>query len=883
MDATRWERVQRLFHEALDRPESERGEFLRSEAAGDETVIDDVLSLLEEDGRGDSLLDRGAADVAHRLFEGRTPMLRAIGPYRTIRHLGQGGMGIVYLAVRDDHRRRVAIKVLRDAALSPDRRRLFQREQQVLAQLDHQSVARLYDADVLPDGTPYFVMEYVDGVPLTAYCESRQLSIRQRLRLFQEVCEAVQYAHRQAVVHRDLKPSNILVTDRGGEGKPTVKLLDFGIAKQIESLDAESSGPNTVIRPMTPAYAAPEQLRGGVVGVYTDVYALGVILYELLTGAHPFDLRGLTPGQVEGIILEHEPPPPSVVHAMGRAEGRAARAAPQATVWSDLDVLCMSAMHKDPQRRYPTVEALLRDLRHFFAGEPLDAQPDSFGYRGRKFVARNLRPLALAATGLTLIVGLTAYYTTTLAAARDAALLEASRAERIQRFMTGLFDGGGGPAGPADSLRVLTLLERGMQDANLLDGEPEVQTELYHTLGTLFRQLGDFDRADTLLVAALEGRRAIFGPQHPEVARSLVALGLLRMDQAELDEAELLVREALEVTGNTVVPQHPALIESITALGKVLGSRGDFQGAITVLEEAVRARTRAGPAGIELSESLGELANAHFYAGNYVVSDSLNTLLLAMDRRIFGMRHPSVANALTNLAASRFQLGFIEDAERLNRQALEIKLGYFGDDHPETAASMTALAQSLTYLDRYDEAMELLRPALAIRERVFGPNHPRVANVVNEVGTVSLLRWDLDEAEASFQRMLDIYHDAYGEDHYLIGIAHSNLASVYSRGGDAVRAEEALRSAIDLFARTLSEEHVNTAVGRIKLGQTLMTQERYREAEAELRTGHDVLAGEVSPSGYWLTTAREELAVVYAALGDTSRAEEFAELVTPAE
>src|SRR5580700_1740770 len=345
MDSARWERIQILFHEAADLAEPEQRSFLKS-ACSDDGLIADVLALLEEDARGTSLLDRDLAHVAHDVLDEAAPvslLFKEFGPYRIKEALGEGGMGVVYLAERIDLGSLVAIKLLRDAWLSPARRERFTSEQRTLAQLNHPSIARLYDADTLDDGTPWFVMEYVEGVPLTDYSSQHACSIEERLQLFRAVCEAVQYAHQHAVIHRDLKPSNILVKPDG-----TIRLLDFGIAKQLESLEAPAGRDQTLtgLRLMTPAYAAPEQVRGERVGIQTDVYSLGVILYELLTGGPPFDLSKLTPGEAEAVIVGQDPEKPSTIAPRSvetnpgiLSVGKSARA--------DLDVLCLSAMHKD--------------------------------------------------------------------------------------------------------------------------------------------------------------------------------------------------------------------------------------------------------------------------------------------------------------------------------------------------------------------------------------------------------------------------------------------------------------------------------------------------------------------------------------------------------
>jgi predicted Ser/Thr protein kinase len=472
MDSVRWERIQTLFHEAAERPADERVAFLAKACGGDDLLAAEVLAMLDEDARGASLLDHEVGEIAGRIAGGEDvpAALRQIGAYRVLKVLGEGGMGVVYLAQREDLGSLAAIKILRDAWMSPARRARFESERRTLAQLNHPSIARLYDADTLRDGTPFFVMEYVEGVPLTEYCRAQGCGVREKLRLFRAVCEAVHYAHRHAIIHRDLKPSNILVKPDG-----SVRLLDFGIAKQMDP----AGGPMNVehtrsgLRMMTPAYAAPEQIRGQSVGIHTDVYSLGVILYELLAGRLPFDPAELTAGEMETLIVEG--------------------AAQQPSAGADLDVLCLTAMHRDAERRYGSVEALIRDVDHYLEGEPLDSRPDTVGYRLGKFVGRNRRAVMAAAAVLVLVAALVIVFTVRLAGARNAALAQTARTQRIQRFMLNLFDGGDKAAGPAQDLRVVTLIDHGVQEARSLNAEPAVQADLYETLGGVshFEQAGE--------------------------------------------------------------------------------------------------------------------------------------------------------------------------------------------------------------------------------------------------------------------------------------------------------------------------------------------------------------------------------------------------------
>jgi serine/threonine-protein kinase len=807
------------------------------------------------------VLDRGVPEA-----------LRAMrfGPYRIVRVLGEGGMGVVYLAEREDLASVAALKILRDAWLSPARRERFAIEQRTLAQLNHPSIAHLYDANSLPDGTPWFVMEYVEGVPLTDYCRAHGSSIAERLRLFRAVCEAVLHAHSHAIIHRDLKPSNILVKEDGA-----VKLLDFGIAKHLETLDSPADQTRTGLRLMTPAYAAPEQIRGDRVGLHTDVYSLGIILYELLTGRLPFDLSHRTPGEAGLVIAEYEPVKPSAVARTTAKQSGAPAEQTSRVSWADLDVLCLTAMHKDAERRYRTVEALIRDVDHYGGGEPLDARPDSLSYRLGKFVRRNTRAVTAAALALAALVSIVVFYTVRVATARTAAVQEAARAQRIQGFMLHLFQGGDEEAGPAESLRVVTLVERGVQEASSLGGEPRVQAELLATLGGIYQQLGELDRADSLLSSALDRRTVLLGATHPDVAESDVALGLLRADQARFDDAERLVRRGLTNSRTGLPADHPVVAKATAALGHVLVERGAYDSAVSVLEEAVRIYSVPGDVTPALSNSLYELANTHFYLGHWAIADSLTRQVLAMSRTLHGDKHPSVAEDLINLGAIQFEAGHYAEAERYYREALAINSGWYGQDSYLTASTLTMLGRALVRADKVDEAIGTLQQSLAIQERVFGPVHPRVASAVNELGTVALQRDKLDDAEAAFRRMADIYAKVYPGGHYLTGTALSNLASVYMARKAPAKAEPLYRQAIVIYSTAQSPEHLNTGIARIKLGRSLLRQRRFAEASVESYAGYEIVSKQSDPAVSFLKNARKDLVAAYDSLGEPGKAARF--------
>lgn len=860
-----WERLQAAFDEIIDAPFNERDEMVRAAAAGDVDFERELRELLTADAVRLPLLDRSNAEWASALLadapwpDGELPQF---GPYRLQQLLGEGGMGVVYLGERVDVQRQVAVKLLRDAWLSPARRARFSTEQRALAQLDHPNIARLYDAGTLANGTPWFVMEYVEGMPLHRYCESNRCTVAQRLQLFRAVCSAVQHAHDQAIIHRDLKPSNILVTADG-----TVKLLDFGIAKQLGDKQPESDRTHTGLRMMTPAYAAPEQVRGDRVGVFTDVYSLGVVLYELLAERLPLDLSSRTPGQADAMILDTEPEP---VSRAAREQGAGGATSLRRGEWNDLDVLCTTAMHKDPARRYRSVDALLRDVDHFVAREPLEAHPDALPYRVSRFLRRRWRETALGAALLLVATGAAVTYTVRVGRARDAAVREAERRTRLQEFMLALFTGGD-EAGPADSLRVVTLVDRGVQEARMLDGDAAGQADLYATLGSVYQKLGRFERADTMLQAALAAHARAGNRDSLTRAALLLTLGDLRIDQALYRSADTALTQAsaLVASRGTSLDDHAALLQSriLGTVGRRQEEQGLYDSATVTLQQAVARFPSSAPDPSERASLLGELANVHFYAGRYAESDSLNRLVLTVQLARSGERHPAVAEAYINLGATEFERGRFREAERWYRKAIDIDSAFYGAAHFRTAAHLSMLGRALVPQERYDEATSVLKRALAIQQATFGRDHPRVASVLNELGNVALKHKAFDSADAYFTRMAKVYGTANGDAHFTVAVALSNRATVFNEQQQYARAEAIYRDVVRRFTNAQGAAHMNTGIARIKLGRSLLRQKRWAAGAAESEAGYAIVARQAEPGVSFLQAARKDIAEALLALG----------------
>lgn len=867
MDPARWEEVQALFHHTVGLPPAAGDALLDATARNDPDLAAQVRRMLAADAGDGSLLDRPLGHVAHELLA--TPAADvpvpgiAFGPYRLVRLLGEGGVGVVYLAERSDLGSRAAIKVLRDAWLAPSRRERFAIEQRVLARLNHPGIARLYDAGSLPDGTPWIAMEYVDGVTFSEYCAKHGCSLAERLRLFREVCEAVQYAHRELVIHRDLKPSNLLVTAEG-----RVKLLDFGIAKQLESLDPalDATRTGSGLRPMTAAYAAPEQIRGEPVGTYTDVHALGLLLYEFAVDRPAFNVTHSTPAEAATIVASTLVPRPSLATATTRA--------PRG-LWADVDVLCLTAAHKAPERRYQTVDALIRDVDHALRGEPLDARPDSRGYRFSKFLRRHARAVTAAAIAAAALVGVVTAYTIRLAEARDTAVAEAARTDRIRGFMQTVFRGGDEMVGPADSLKVVTVIDRGLRETPRLRADPAVHAEVLSDLAQVYLQLGRIARADSLVRVALAERRAHLGPTHPGVVSSLAALAQVQVEAGRLDEAERAARDAWATSQAHLVPTHRAAMQATLVLGQVLNMRAKPDSAVLLLQEAVRRQRTARTSEVDLSEALNALAMAQHNRGELDAADSINLEVLAMSRRLYGDAHPAVAYDLMNLGAARAARGDYAKAEQYYRAGVRIFAGWFGAGDYRTARAESQLAQALINLGQRDEARVLLRRVLASQERIYGPVSRLAALARNRIGLLALKEGDVAMAEQEHGRALAIYRQIYRSDHWDIASTLGNLANTAAQEGEQAQAEAYMREALAMSLRIRPADHPDVGIERVKLGRILTRQKRWAEAEAELRAGYAIVAQKSSPSSPWIKSAREDLVRVYQALGRPDEANRY--------
>ncbi len=565
MNTDRWEEVERLFDQAVALPPLERAAFLDEACGNDDALRSEVEALLAADEGADAFVDDMGEQVVGpalaRALDERDPLLGSIvGPYKIEERVGVGGMGTVYRASRADgaFEQTVALKVVR-VDLRPDLRARFLAERQILARLDHPAIARLHDGGLTQDGRPWLAMDYVDGLPITQYADEHRLSINERLELFRRICRAVAYAHQNLVVHRDLKPSNILVTASGD-----VKLLDFGIARLMdegaEGVTVAGSGP------MTPEYAAPEQVRGTGITVATDVYALGILLYELLTGRRPYRMSSRIRHEVERVILEEEPTRPST--AVERPPSREERAPETADTLSrargvdppalrrrlsgDLDVIVLKALRKEPDQRYATANDFEQDVERHLTGRPVRARPPTLLYRADRYVRRHRLAVAAAVTIAVLAIAYlvtVTYQSAVVAAERDRAEVEARKSDEVASFLLSLFIASQPEVAQGTMPTARDLLERGAERASALAGEPEVRAEVLSVIGRAYLQLGLHEQADSILTSAraeLEalGAEGRANPSYASVINNQAALAVARGEYAAADS---LFGEALQV------------------------------------------------------------------------------------------------------------------------------------------------------------------------------------------------------------------------------------------------------------------------------------------------------------------------------------------------
>jgi serine/threonine-protein kinase len=855
----RWQEIDQLLAAALERPAAEREAFLAEASRGDPELRREVQALLQSSAEAEGMLGESATSFAAPLLtalrsdSGDDERTRAagerLGPYRILEEIGRGGMGAVYLADRadDEFEQRVAIKLVKRGMDTDEVLRRFRYERQILASLEHPNIARLYDGGVSDDGRPYLVMEYIEGRPITAYCDAHRLGTDARLGLFRTVCQAVQYAHQKLVVHRDIKPSNILVTEQG-----SVKLLDFGIAKLLGS-EAQPAAPltRTEVRLLTPEYASPEQFRGMPVTTASDVYALGVVLYELLTSRRPFDRTAMRALGAEQPALEREPERPSAIvarrveEAAGRAPGGAltpdaiaeARGTTvdrlQRRLRGDLDTITLKALAPEPERRYHSVEQLLEDVRRHVQGLPVAARPATVAYRARKYVRRHRVGVAMGVTFALLVATLALLHNARITRERDRAQLEADKARASIEFMVELFEGADPDEALGDTLTVFQLLERGAtRMEHALARQPAVRATVQNVLGKLYVKLGDYQRALPLLEGALATRRALYGDEHEEIAQTHRDLADLLSRKGDYGAADSMFRRALASGRQRLGNEDPGVAAILNEWGNMLAYSGKYEEAEPLFQEALRILTKlAGDYRKEIAASKYGLATLRFRAGEHDQAEALFREVLATRRQLYGDLHNQVIDALEDLGNTLYEKAEYTAAERHLREALEKRRKLLGPDHPAVSTALNNLALVPSTLGDYERADSMLRESLSIVEKLVGREHRDFGMTLSNIGWLSLRKGDLETAEAQFREALGIMQRASGKESDDAGLLLGNLALVLQRKRAYGEAERLYREALAVRTKVHGAESMQVAWRKYALAELLREARRYGEAE----------------------------------------------------
>jgi eukaryotic-like serine/threonine-protein kinase len=844
MTPEQWRRVKDLFEQALDLAPAER-EALLDEARESPAIVAEVRNLIAGDARAGSFLQNGESlDSAEApLF---VPGDLVGGQYRIERLLGSGGMGEVWLAEQiAPVRRAVALKLIKGGMNSREVVARFGSERQALALMDHPSIAKVFDAGSTPDGAPYFVMEYVAGVPITAYCDHHRLSTRERLELFVRVCEGVRHAHQKAIIHRDLKPSNILVTEV--DGRPAPKIIDFGVAKALtRKLTAETMFTRVGAVVGTPEYMSPEQANsaGEDIDTRTDVYALGVIFYELLAGVPPLELSQITFEEFLRRLREEEPRKPSTRIRTQDHDTSTDLACKRQTepvtlakqMRGDLDSIALKALEKDRSRRYGSASDLAADIERYLRNEAVLAVAPSFAYRARKF-ARRYRGalLTVCAFVLVLIAAAGISIWQSVRANREAAVAQAVN-DFLQNDLLAQASAttqAGPNVKPDPHLEVRTALERAAaRIGGRFSRQPEVEAAIRDTIGKTYTDLGLYREARTQLERALELQRRVLGAENPKTLKTLSRLGRVAELQGKYSEAEALERQAEESQRRVLSSKHPDTMYSETTLASVYNLEGKYAQAEALDGQVLETRRRLlGPEHPMTLSSMNDLALVYYREGKYAQAEVLYRQTLEIQRRVLGPEHPSSLGSMNNLGLVYGSEGKNAQAEALYRQALNIMLRVLGPEHPTTLVCMSNLAESYFSQGKYADAEALDTRTLEIRRRKLGPEHPNTLSSMNNLALVYRQEGKYAQAEALLNRTLEIKRRVLGPEHPNTLNTLSGLAHMYQRKGQYESAETYAAQALAGRRHALGSEHTDTMASAADLALAYVSQGKFSESE----------------------------------------------------
>ena len=876
-----WNRQWEIFHRALELAPDERAEFVAGECGDDDVLAAAVMALLETHEGADEFLEQPMAMVSEAIdaLDPEALIGQQVDNYVIESVVGEGGMGVVYEAEQlEPVRRRVALKVIRLGMNSEEVVRRFERERQSLAVMNHPNIAQVYDAGVTTDGRPYFVMEFVPGEPLTTFCDRRRLSIRQRARLFQEICKGIQHAHQKGIIHRDIKPSNVIV-DRDENGATIAKIIDFGIAKATEHRAAEKTlftQQGLIIG--TPAYMSPEQatLSGAEIDTRSDIYSLSVLLYELLSGALPFENQTLLSAgyaEMQRIIREEDPPKPSTrlsahdpTTVTRVAELRhSSSSAIRRELSGDLDWIIMKGLEKDPARRYASVAALADDIQRYLDDEPVVARPPGAVYRAAKFVRRHKLGVAVA-TVVTIMAAVFVVYTVLqsreLAAALGVAEQEQAKAEQVSSFLVELLTEADPNVAQGEAITVRDALERGAEKiGESLEGQPDVRFAVLVQMGGLYRQLGLYERAGQLFDQA----EAMAGEIVDNVAASKGELNLavanLQHDEGRYDEAEASYLEGLTLL-NEAHDDHADLVAVLNDLGTLYLDKGDYEAAEDYQNQSLAMSRRLYPGdNPNTANAMQGLGYTLMLAGDLEPAGPLFAETIAMNRRLYGERSNQVATSLNYQAIYLRRSGDFDAAVDALEESLSIYEDVHGPEHPFVATNLSNLANAAAAAGRYDAAEDYARRSIDVYESIFDGPHPNLSTAYYVLASIRSAQGDFAGAESAFRETLAIDRGMLDADHPRIFMNLEQIAVAVKNQGRLDEAETLQREVLAGRLATVGEAHNSTANALINLSSILGAQGELDEAEEHARRAVEILEP-IEPDTPRMMGARSQLGYV---------------------
>ena len=814
--ASLWQQSQRIFDHAITLPIDQRDEYIKNQCAGSEQLLELVNELLEADQptqlHNDNTLAVAVVDALDNLETDKFLSLE-LDNYRLLKKIGQGGMGTVFYAERNDDsfHKKVAIKIMRAGFGSDDRQRRFITERQILADLEHPQIARLLDGGTTADDQPYVVMEYVDGQDIIKYADADQLSITQRLALFRECCAVIQYAHDHLIVHRDIKPSNLLIDQYGN-----LKLLDFGIAKMLE-VGTEQEQTEQLSRLLTPSYASPEQVLGKPITTTSDVYSLGVLLYELLSGSKPYNHQELTPKEFENTLLNKMAPPvdswfdssnPHIPDDFNPGAAAAARNSSadrlQKNLHGDLNSIVLKAMASEQQNRYHSAQALSDDIQRYLEGHPILARPATLTYKAIKLARRRTAAVIVAMATVIFVVvfiSMTILQSKRVARERDVALEQKQRAESVTSYLVDTYESFNPAATLGEQITARQVLNEGVKrlDEHL---QPELQVDLLQTMGKLYGHLGLYSESENLLLKALAIHDS--NPDAEPAKRSQLL--------------QLIARTQVE--------------------------NGQYKTAINTTQSAIQLRDPDGPdAKLHQANDLKIMARAHYNLENYDTAEKQYKQALDLLRETVGSNSQEVAITIKQLASSLRGEDAEQQADQLYQEALGILQQHFHGDHPSIAKTLLSLSHLHRRLGQLPSAESYATDAIVMFQRVYDEPHPDLAIALNSMGLIQKNLENYSLAAEYYIESLEIKRRLLGEQHPRVAMSLFNLAYLkYLYIDDLDGAEHDFREALKIGTNIWEYDHKNIYKFRASLGFVLSAKGQFDEAESLFRGCLEVLS-----------------------------------------